>query len=285
MILITGATGTVGREVVKILARPEARVRAMVRDRGHAASISYPGVDIVAGDFAKVETLDDALSGVKSAFLLPPPDEDMVEQQANFIQAASRSRTLKHIVKLSVLGVSPDSPVRFARWHAESERQIVESGIPYTFIRPNFFMQNILMYRDSIVHDGAIYAPMGDARASYVDVRDLAAVIAAVLSEFGHEWKAYEVTGPEALTYEEMANRLSVALAKPVAYVDITPEQAREAMLKTGMEEWRADALLELYAWAKFGHAAEVSGSVAHIGKRHPTTFLQFAQDYAPQLR
>src|SRR5258708_3884109 len=153
MILITGATGTVGKELVKRLARRDDPIRVMVRDRNKAGSVAYPGVEIVEGDFDRVETLDNALSGADKAFLLTSPGERQLELETNFIQAAARSN-LKHIVKQSALGAAFDSPARLLRAHAESERRIEESSVPYTHLRPNQFMQNFLSYRDSITQRG-----------------------------------------------------------------------------------------------------------------------------------
>jgi uncharacterized protein YbjT (DUF2867 family) len=283
MILITGAAGTVGKELVKILARPEEPIRVMVRDRNKAASIAYPGANVVEGDFGILDTLDSALAGVHKAFLVTPPGERQIELETNFVTAASRS-DLKHIVKLSALGAAPDSPARLLRGHAESERRIEESGIPYTFLRPSSFMQNFLNFRESILNRGEFYAPLGGGRVSIVDVRDVAAVAAEVLEEYGHENKVYDVTGPESLTYADAAERLTFALGKSVTYVDVPPEAARDSMLQGGMSPWYADAILELFALWKFNAAAEIAGTVENVAKKDPITFAGFAHDYAPQF-
>ena len=283
MILITGASGTVGKELVKILARPEEPVRVMIRDRSQSSSLVYPGADIVEGDFARPDMLKNALTGIDKAFLLAPPIENQVDLESNFIRAVSYS-SVKRVVKLSALGAAPDSPARLLRAHAESERRIEESGIPYTFLRPAPFMQNFLNFRDSIIHRGEFYAPMGDGRVGIVDVRDVATVAAEVLEEHGHENKIYDVTGPESLNYAEMARHLSLAVGKPIAYVDVPPEVAGDAMLKSGIPQWTVDAILELYAIWKFNGAAEISKTVWDIGKKDPITFAEFAHDYAPQF-
>jgi uncharacterized protein YbjT (DUF2867 family) len=283
MILITGATGNVGKELVKRLARREAPLRVMVRDRNKARSIAYPGVEIVEGDFDRAETLDNALSGADKAFLLTSPSERQPELETNFIRAAERSN-LKHLVKLSAMGAALDSPARLLRAHAESERRIGETGVPYTFLRPNQFMQNFLSYRESIIQRGEFYAPMGAARISVVDVRDIAAVAAEVLTAPAHQGKTYFITGPESLTYAGMAERLTAELGKPVAYVDVPPEAAGDAMLQSGMPRWTVDAVLELFALWKVNSAAEVADTVKHEGKKDPITFAEFAHDYAPQF-
>ena len=283
MILITGASGTVGRELVKRMARPEERIRAMVRDRDRAASIAYPGVDLVSGDFANIQSLDDALSGVNKAFLLTAPSPDQLEWETNFLEAASRSN-LRHIVKLSALGAAPDSPARLFRAHAEAEIRLQNSGIPYTILRPNQFMQNFLNFRDSIIHRGEFYAPMGDGHISIVDVRDVAAVAEAVLCEYGYEDKIFDITGPESLTYADIASRFSLELGKPVAFVDVPPETMADAMLENGLPHWMVEGLLEMFAIWKFNGASEVAGTITHVAKGEPTSFRQFAHDYAPQF-
>jgi uncharacterized protein YbjT (DUF2867 family) len=145
-------------------------------------------------------------------------------------------------------------------------------------------MQNFLNFRETIIHRGEFYAPMGDGRVSVVDVRDVAAVAAEVLEEYGHENKEYDITGPESLTYAEIAERLTFALGKPITYVDVPPERAREAMLNMNIPEWNVDGILELYALWKFNGASEVVGTTEHIAKKDPITFAQFARDYAPQF-
>lgn len=283
MILITGATGTVGKELVKQLASPEEPIRVMVRERSKANSIAFPGANIVEADFGRPDSLDPVFSGISKAFLLAPPAENQTVMEAAFIDRAARS-DIKHIVKLSALGAAPDSPSRLLRHHAESERRIVETGIPYTFLRPGPFMQNFLYFRDSIIHRGEFHAPMGTGCVSIVDVRDVAAVAAEVLEEYGHENKIYEITGPESLTYADMAARLTYAVGKPITYVDVPPEAARDAMLQMGMPAWNVDGILELYALWKFNAAAEIANTTHTVAKKDPITFAEFAHDYAPQF-
>ncbi len=284
MILITGATGNVGRELVKLMARREAPIRVLVRDRSRAESIAYPGVGIVEGDLSKPETLESALTGIHKVFLLCPSGKNMVELEAALIAAADKAPDVEHVVKLSALGAAADSPARFLRAHAEAERILAQTDLPFTILRPNHFMQNFLNYRQPIIHRGEFYAPMGDGRISIVDTRDIAAVAAEVLTHNGHQGKTYIITGPESLTFAEMAERLSFEVGKPIAYVDIPPETLRDSLLHNGVDPWMADGVLELYASWKFNSAAEVTDTVHHEGKKDPITFEEFAHDYAPQF-
>ncbi len=279
MVLITGATGNVGREIVKQLARPGTPIRIMVRDPAKTGGLLLPGVEVVRGDFLQPNTLDDALAGIEKAFLLVPPHERMIEMEENFVGALSRS-SVKHVVKLSALGAAVDSPARFLRWHAESERRIMSAGVPYTFLRPHQFMQMFLGFRDSINSQGAFFAPMGAGRIGLVDVRDVAAVAVQTIEEFGHDWKTYDVTGPQAIGYGDAALALTEALGRPVQYVDVPPETARAGMLQMGMPDWLADGVLELYDIWRNNGAAEVTGIVNYVAKREPFSFRDFARDY-----
>lgn len=280
MILVTGATGTTGREVLMQLTARGVRVRAFVRNPDRAVALDGPLVEIVRGDLERPETLSPALKGVDAVFLLSSPDPRQAELQGNLVEAAPRAG-IRRLVKMSVLGADPASPASLPRWHGETERQIEASGIPYTHLRPNLFMQALLMHAPSVARDGAIYAPVKDGKVSVVDTRDIAAVAVAALTEDGHEAKAYDITGPEALSYADMAARLSSATGKTVTHVDVAPEEARKGMLAAGMPEWLADALLQLYAIFREGRAAAVTNVVAVVAKKRPRTFDEFAREAA----
>ncbi|MGO8673901.1 MAG: SDR family oxidoreductase [Capsulimonadaceae bacterium] len=281
MILVTGATGNNGREVVKQLSALGADVRAMVRNGDSAAALlEGPHVQVVEGDFEKPDTLVAALDGVTSAFLLAPGVQNCVELQSNFV-AAAKQTGLPHLVKFSVAGADLISPLRFGRWHAQTEQEIRESGIPFTFLQPNYFMQNFSAFSaQTIAQQGCIYAPMGDGRVSFVDVRDNAAVAARTLIETGHVGNTYVITGPEAISFSQAAATLSAVLGKTVTFVDITLEQSKQAMLGVGMPEWLADAMNEIYATFSAGYGAGVTDTVAKIGKKEPISFEKFARDY-----
>lgn len=281
MILVTGATGSNGTEIVKLLAARGIPVRAMVRNPERAKEITLPGVEIVAGDFDRPETLDAALTGVERAFLLTPSSERAEAQQRSFVEAAKRVGTA-HLVKLSQFAANPDSPVRFLRYHAAIEAAIQEAGITYTFLRPNLFMQGLLNFQSTIATQNAFYAAAGDALVSMIDVRDIAAVAMAALTEEGHEGKIYELTGPRALTHAEAADELSAVLGRRISFVDIPPEEMREAVLNVGFPVYQADGLLEDYAHYRRGEAATVSTAVQDVTGKPPRDFTEFARDFSP---
>jgi uncharacterized protein YbjT (DUF2867 family) len=280
-ILVTGSTGTVGSILVKKLAAAGAPARALIRSREKAEAIEKAGIEAFIGDFDKPETLRPALEGIEKVFLLSAPDPRQAELQSNLVQAAKASG-VRHIVKLSAIGVGDElDAISLGRLHRETEEEIERSGIDYTHLRPNGFMQNAFMFASTIKSQGAFYAPLGDAKVSYVDARDVAAVAFHTLTEDGHEGKAYEITGPEALSYDDVAREFSSVLGREVKYVDVPADVAREAMIGLGLQAWLADALIELFTFYRNGLAARVTDTVREITNRQPLTFAQFAKDYA----
>jgi uncharacterized protein YbjT (DUF2867 family) len=281
MILITGATGTTGKELVRLLQARGVRARVMARD---PKKLRAAGMEIVRGDFADAQSLDAALAGIERAFLLSAPDIRSVDLQGRFIEAARRAGA-KHIVKLSSIAAALDSPCRLLRWHGEIEKLLEDSGIPHTNLRPSFFMQNLLMMAASIQAEGAFYAPSGTGKMGMIDVRDIAAVALRTLTENGHAGKTYTLTGAEALSHADAAEKLSRATGKPVKHVDVSPADFRAAMLGAGMPEWFADGLNELYAWVREGQAGTLTNTVAELAGTPPIRFDEFARDYAGAFR
>ena len=171
--------------------------------------------------------------------------------------------------------------MRFLRYHAAVEHAIQDSGIAYTFLRPNLYMQGLLAFRASIQSTGQFFAAAGDARVSVVDVRDNAAAAAAALTQPGHEGQTYDLTGPEALTHAEMAALLSDSLGRTVTFVDVQPAAMRDALLGSGLPPWQADGLVEDYAHYRRGEASSIASGVRDATGVAPRTFAAFAHDYA----
>jgi len=282
MILVTGATGAVGSELVRLLTQKRAPVRAFVRNPEKARSRLGPGVEIVVGDLDRPESLDAAFHGVDRMFLLSSPGQGAATLQGNAIDAAKRAG-VRHIVKMSAVESVPNSPVRLLRVHAEIEQKLEASRVPYTNLRPHSFMQSTFASAGTIASQGVMYMPAAGAIPP-VDVRDIAAVAGEVLTTSGHEGVTYTITGPEVLTYAQMAAKIGAAIGRPVQYVEIQAAAAREAMLAKGMSEWIADGLIELFALYETGRASFVTDVVETVGKKKPTAFDQFARDYAPRF-
>jgi uncharacterized protein YbjT (DUF2867 family) len=280
MILITGSTGKNGVEILKRLAGRKERIRAMVRRRGEMkAPASAFELSYVEADFDDPESLRRALDGVQRAYLVTNSSPKVEEQQIRFVTLA-RECGVRHIVYLSQLHASPASPLRFLRYHAAVEEAIRASGMSYTNLRPNLYMQGLLMIGKSIATDGRFFAPAGESRISIVDVRDVAAAAVAALTQTGHEGKTYDLTGLEALTHEEMAAELSRALNRPVVFVDVPEQKFREALRSMHMPDWQADGLVEDYAHYRRGEAAGISDAIRFVTKAVPHTFAEFARDH-----
>lgn len=281
MILVTGANGANGAELIGLLSSRGVPVRAMVRSPQRAQAIAgLAGVELIPGDFDDPSSVERALQGIERAFLLTSSSERAETQQCRFVEVARRTG-LRHVVKLSQFAASAESPVRFLRYHAAVERAIQDSGIAYTFLRPNLFMQGLLAFGDLIRSTGRFYAAAGDAKVSVVDVRDNAAAAAAALTEPGHDGRTYDLTGPEALTHAEMAARLSEAAGRTITFVDVPPEAMHGALLGAGLSHWQADGLIEDYAHYRRGEAAAIASGVHDATGMPPRGFAEFARDYA----
>jgi uncharacterized protein YbjT (DUF2867 family) len=276
MILITGASGTVGSEVVKALAG-RTDVRAGYRTRPQ----NIPeGVEPVALDYDRPETIPPALRGVQTLFLL----SNTVEPERRVVDEAKRAG-VKRIVKLSVWRAAEEG-YTFARWHRAAEKHIEASGLDWTFLRPTGFMHNFVNYMgETIRRESTFYSSARVGAVAHIDARDLGAVGAHVLVENGHEGQAYELTGPAALTYGQASVILSRILGREIRYLPISQDQYRQATVAAGIPADYADALVDLNRYYAEGKAADVSPAVRLITGREPITFEQFAKDYADRLR
>lgn len=282
-ILVTGATGTVGSEVVKALAGSPHRVRVAARGE-KAAALQRAGLETVEMDFRRPESVNAALKGVDRAFLLTALTPDMAEVGTLFV-AAAKQAGVKHIVRLSGAGAETKA-IELARWHRQVEEAMEASGMAYTFVRPTSFMQNYANFlAQSIKSQGAYYLPHGEGKFATVDARDVAAVAAKALSEEGHEGQAYTVTGPAAISDHEVADTLSKVLGRTVTYVDVPEEAAYNSMVGMGMPDVLASAMVELYRIERAGYVSTVSDAVERVAGRPARTFAEFARDYAAAFK
>ena len=277
-ILVTGATGNVGSQVVQQLIASGVTPRVAVRSINKAESLKKAGAEPVEMDLDRPETVQSALTGVDKVFLVSPFVPNMVELTAILIEAAKRAN-VQQIVKLSALA---QPGIALSKWHEEMEKAITSSNIPFTFLRPNGFMQNFVnAMAESIKSDNAFYLNAGDGKVSFVDTRDIASVAVAALITSGHEGQSYTITGAQALSHAETAAILSQVLGRTINYVDVPEDVVRQGMQGAGMPEPTVNALLELYASYKAGQAATVSPVVEQVTGKQPISFEQFAKDYA----
>jgi len=282
MILVTGATGTNGRLIVRGLLAAGSRVRAMVQDRSKAADLARAGAELVVGDFDRPDTLAAALDGVDRSLLLSAVDQRLVERETRFVEQAKRIG-LRHLVKFSGIGAHPAASFTFGRQHGAAERMIMDSGLAFTFVQPNFFMQNLLWSAETIKARGELYSSLGSTPASHVDARDIAAVIVAALTDppDRHAGQVHLVTGPAALSFHDMAEIFSRLLERPVRYQPLSDEQLKTGLLAAGQSEWQAAALVELNTYARQGHASVVTDTVERITGRPARTLEQWLRDHA----
>ncbi|HYZ59439.1 MAG TPA: SDR family oxidoreductase, partial [Nitrososphaeraceae archaeon] len=235
-ILVTGATGTLGSEVVKQLSgnRSDVKIKAAVHSIENARKVQYEKVEAIQIGYDKPESLSSAFKGVDKLFLLTHPSPKIVEHESNLVNEAKKSG-IRYIVKQSVIGADLNADVDGMRLHRQAEQIIEESRISFTFLRPNEFMQNFVNFHSrSIKNNNVFYLPAQDAKVSIVDVRDIAAIAVKILTDDNtndiHNNKAYLITGPEAISYHQAAEILTTATGKKIDYVSISDEEARRGM-------------------------------------------------------
>ncbi|MFG3254897.1 SDR family oxidoreductase [Streptomyces sp. NPDC048172] len=284
MILVTGATGTVGAPLVRALRDRGATVRALVRNGGGAPAAWDDGVTAVVADLDDPGSLTAAVEGVDAVYLLTPVGPDAARQERDVIDAAARAGRPKVVLQAAIGLGHLSSPVRFFDAHAEGFAHLRASGLPWTAVAPNGFFQNFLGMAPAF-RNGTLPLPVGNAAVSYVDARDVAEVAARVLTTDEHDGAVHEITGPEALRYDEVARRIGDVLGRDVTYHALTPEQIRAALLDTGMAPWQADGIVELYGMYEAGEASAVTGTVTELLGRAPRSLDTFLADHSTALR
>ena len=274
MILVTGATGTVGSEVVRRLLAAGERPRAFVRDADKARERLGEQVEQVVGDLNRPETIEAALAGVDRLFLVTTQSSRQPEWERGVIEAAARVG-VGRIVKLSVFRADERSPLQIARQHGQAERALEQSGVAFTIVRPVFFMQNLL----AMLRDGAIYTAAADGRVAMVDARDAAAVAVTALTKDGHRGRTYTLTGPEALSFDEVANTLSRETGRSTRHVHVSPDKVRAALEGFGVAAWFADDMAKLHGMLADGYEDLVTNDVRAVTGSPPRDLAQFVRD------
>ena len=280
-VLVTGATGTIGRDVAKRLSEGGVSVRAGIRDQAKARK-ELADIVLIPFDFENEKTFSGALEGVEKVFLLPPLLPNQLEVMNVFVDAAKRAG-VRHIVKLSAIGVDDETQPTAVKWHGANERYIRESGVAFTFLRPNSFMQNFITYFPP--RNGAIYLPWGNGTASFVDTRDIASVAAKALTSDEHGGRIYTLTGPATLGIAEVALILSQVTGREFKYVDVPEAAARDGMLQAGVPQWQVELVMELHAVNKQNRWSAVTSDIEKVTGTAPTDFAQFARDHADKFR
>jgi uncharacterized protein YbjT (DUF2867 family) len=281
MILVTGATGTVGREVVIQLLAAGEQVRGMTRNPSTAKLDAR--VELVKGDFASPDTLAKAVDGVERVFSLTFGPQTGTHERD--LAGLAKKAGVRHIVKLSAMGGDGETKNAIRKWHEQGEEAIKATGISWTVVRPGGFMSNALHWRETVRTQGKVFSNYGDGKLPSVHPRDIAAVAVRALTSDGHERKTYHLTGPEALSVGEQVDILSEVLGRRIEYVPITDEVARKGMEKAGMPALLIDALIPFAAFIRSGRAAEVLPTVEEVTSRPALTFLDWAREHAEAFR
>jgi uncharacterized protein YbjT (DUF2867 family) len=279
MILLTGATGSAGSFIAHQFVRARERVRILVRDRTKAAAFEkVPTIEIVEGDMSRGDTLGAALDGIERVLMISSPSMDLVETQCTFIDAC-KAAGVGHIVKFSGLDARSETTFPFGLMHKAIEEHLERSGLAWTQLRPTGFMQEYLREAPSVIHDGALYFPLGDVRLNPVDLADVGKIGFLLLRDGGHEGARLAITGPEALNMAEIADRISSATGKAVRYVTVSRDQRQQALIAHGIPPEFAEALdRQVEERLKGGLESQVDLTSHQLFQVKPTTFLAFAQ-------
>lgn len=284
MICVTGATGTVGRELVQQLLAKGASFFIMARNEEAARKQFGDGVAIRTGDFSDVAGMTAIFKDVDRLFLLCAPGPFMADLESNAV-AAAKAAGVRHVVKISAPGAATDAPAELLRMHGRVEAAIEQSGMAWTHLRPNGFMQNLWGPTQGIRKDASFRLSVGDATVPFVDATDIAAVAAAVLTEPGHEGKIYDITGSEAPTYHEVARVFAEALGRPVAYHPLSKDDCRALFLSEGLPEGLVGELVGYFELMAGGHAGKPTSAVRDVTGRDPVRLRDFVHKHLDTFR
>jgi uncharacterized protein YbjT (DUF2867 family) len=279
MILLTGATGKTGGETAKALAARGVKARALVRNAEKAAPLKALGIELVVGDVADSASVEKALAGVERVLVLLPNSQRQLELETGLVDHARRAG-VRHVVKMSSMEAMADSSAAIPKMHWAAEEHIRRSGLAWTMIKPNFFMQNLLGSARSIKENKSFSIPMGNGKTAMSDARDIGAVTAEALAGKGHENKSYEITGPELLTFGEVAERFSEVLGTKITYVAADPAAYREILKKVLPNEWHANAVAELFRGIAEGGLRRTTDTFKKLMGREPISLTQFIRDH-----
>ena len=280
MILFTGLTGAVGTEILKLLPEFDIQARGLIRDPAKAAALEDAGVEVVTGDLADPNDVREALQGCDKAFLLMANAREQLDLEKDFVDAA-RAAGVDYLVKMSANGANSNSTSLLKRYHGDAEQYIRESGLGYTLVRPNFFMQNMLHITGTIVAEDKFYMPMRDGQVGIIDVRDVARFILAVLTGSGHDGETYEITGPELVSFHDIAAQLSEVMGREISYVDVPAEDFKQSLAHWVPDEWYVDTVSEMFELTAQGRGALLTDNYTRVTGREPATLGRFFRDYS----
>jgi uncharacterized protein YbjT (DUF2867 family) len=279
MLLLTGVTGKTGGASAQALLKKGIKFRAIVRNADKAVALKAAGVELVIGDVTDRAVLETALAGVEKALMTMPNGEKQLELEKQFIDVA-KARGVKHVIKMSSMEAVPNATAPIPKIHYASEQYLKQSGLVWTMIKPNFFMQNLLGSGGTIKEQGKFFLPLAQGKTVMIDTRDIGACVALVMTTPGHEGQSYELTGPEELGFAEAAERFTKVLGRKVEYVHVPMPAYRQTLARFLTNEWHLNAVCELFQEIADGQDLHVTGTVQKITGKAPTSLEQFIRDH-----
>lgn len=282
MVLVTGATGGIGKELCRLLAQSHIPARAMCRSQEQLAQFTRIGLEAVQGDFGHADQIRKAMYGCQQLFLLTPPVPQQAEWERLTIDLAVETG-IERIIRVSAADANLTTRVPWAKAHAEADHHLRSKPIDWTILRPVAFMQNFFESAHSIAQ-GVLPHITGEGQLSYIDSRDIAAVARQLLTQQGHQGAVYYLTGPDSLSAGDIAVCLTEALGHPVREVKLAVSAMREQLKSGGLSDWLINAMIEQFALVAGGYDIDTTEEVKRLTGQPARTFAQFARDYRPEL-
>ena len=278
MILLTGATGKTGSATAKALNEKGITFRALIRNEEKRGAIESLGGEVVIGSIENKEAVDQSMVDVETALILLPNSENQLSLEKQLVDSAKQAGA-KRVVKMSSIEATPDATSPIPKLHLESEEYIKQSGLNWTMIKPNFYMQNLLASAGTIKDQGKIFLPMGEGKTGMIDTTDVGKVLAKVLSEDGHESINHEITGPEILSFNEVAEIFSKGLDKQVDYVDVPLAAYKETLGQFLTNQWHLDAVIDLFKGIADGGIEEKTDTYSELMGESPKSLSEFISE------
>ena len=278
MILLTGATGKTGSATAKALNERGIKFRALIRNEEKREGIESLGGEVIIGSIENKEAVDQSMVDVETALILLPNSENQLRLEKQLVDSAKQAGA-NRIVKMSSIEATPDATSPIPRLHLESEEYIKQSGLNWTMVKPNFYMQNLLASAATIKDQGKIFLPMGEGKTGMIDTTDVGKVLAKVLSEDGHESMNHEITGPEILSFFEVAEIFTQGLGKQVDYVDVPLAAYKETLGQFLTNQWHLDAVIDLFKGIADGGIEEKTDTYSNLMGESPKSLSQFISE------
>ena len=278
MILLTGATGKTGSATAKALNERGIKFRALVRNEEKREGIESLGGEVIIGSIENKEAVDQSMVDIETALILLPNSENQLSLEKQLVDSAKQAGA-NRIVKMSSIEATPDATSPIPRLHLESEEYIKQSGLNWTMVKPNFYMQNLLASAATIKDQGKIFLPMGEGKTGMIDTTDVGKVLAKVLSEDGHESMNHEITGPEILSFFEVAEIFTQGLGKQVDYIDVPLAAYKETLGQFLTNQWHLDAVIDLFKGIADGGIEEKTDTYSNLMGESPKSLSQFVSE------